>query len=924
MDDTFIGKKIHQYKIIRRLGTGGLGEVYEATDTKLERLVALKCLSPSSLSPADERVYLVREARAASAISHPNVCSIYDIIEENGRLFIVMEYIRGRTLRELMNKLPIQQIIDVGAQSASGLAAAHERGIVHLDIKPENIMIRKDGLVQITDFGVAQFVSRQELNDDATHDLTAGSYPYMSPEQIQGWDVDFRSDIFSLGVVLYELVAGEPPFKGWHRAAVEYEIIHVDPPLLHSVNDGIENEMMNIIAECLQKRKEERYQSALEVTKELRRLHRKFERKRLPVVKMPSGRSRKPSDDKGEDGVPSDVASSDHHSANSDASPNRSPLRGAFFRRIIFLLVALGSLAAAIYLTAFFTRAAEGGHPVIEASILAPAGVNFDNSAGNNLSISPNGLYLAFIGDDSAGNSGLYIRKLGSMSSTLLVKADNKAYPFWSPDGKSIAYFRQGKLLSIPFDGGVPVIICRAQGGNGGTWGTKGVIVFSESSTGSLFKVASSGGKPVKLLSPDTVKNQISLRWPYFLPDGNHFLFTVQSSNVTAENNDEIYVSSIKATQDVKPLLTASSNAQYSDGHLFFMRRSVLFARRFDPDAEALDGHIEPVESDVQYSDIDISGSYSTSKSGILIFQRERIPVKKVILTETRGVKSDTLVDMPVFHDARLSPNGKSVAFDSYDSGDKNYDIWTYDISRNVATRLTLDRDADLYPCWAPDGKEIVFSSNRGLSGNLNLYIRNVDGSGQSKPFFRFDNDVIADQWLDNGKYILAQAMDYVGKNSGWDLLLLPEEKGRKPIVLIGTKYDEEDGSISPNSKWVMYTSDESGKRQIYVAAVKGGGSKWQVSDDGGKWSRWGKGGRRIYFLSPENVIMGVKVRGSGKSLIFSKPYPLYSAAKGIKGEEVYYINSDGRKVLVGVSTGNPVPPTVTIVSDWEKTIDGK
>ncbi len=563
---------------------------------------------------------------------------------------------------------------------------------------------------------------------------------------------------------------------------------------------------------------------------------------------------------------------------------------------------------------------ARPGVPALEASVRISTAVRLSNEFGNNVALSPDGDYLAFVGIDSAGSSGLYIRRAGSLSTTFLVATGRRAYPFWSPDSKSVAFFSDGRLQKVSVSGGPPVSICKTQGASGGSWGKGGTIVFAESSTGGLYKVSSSGGEAVQFMSPDTSRRQLSLRWPSFMPGSDAFLFTAGVlPNDSASENGRICVGTLGGKM-VKILTGVNSQAAYSEGELLYMRGTVLYARPFDKEGLDFKGGAVPVAANVQYHDIVMNGTFSASRNGLLTYETQDDSPTSVILSTPDSGDADTLFTKPVFHDARLSPDGTEIVFDSYDPRENNYDVWTYDIARHIATRLTLDPNADVYPCWSSGGKKILFSSNRGMGGNLNIFIKNKDGSGHSLPFLEFKDELVADQCTPDGRNVLVQAMDYAAGNSGWDLLLVPLEGGGKPKLLLGTKYDEENGRVSPDSKWLLYVSNESGKKQVYVTSLNGSGGNWQVSVNGGVRGKWVDNGREICFVTRRDVVMEVPVHATKSGLTFGMPHRLYPLGRSTKSRHIIYdIANSGNRFLTGVCPQNSAPADLVIISNWRR-----
>ena len=873
-------------------------------------------------------------------MNHPNVCTIYSIEEYNKpssaqtastgkQLFISMEYVDGVTLRNNKQQLPEKRILEIAAQVADGLGAAHEKGIVHRDIKPENIMIRKDGIVQIMDFGLAKLIETSGVSRLTKTGTTMGTIGYMSPEQVQGLDVDYRTDIFSLGVVMYEIFTGETPFKGMHETAVMYEIVNVDPPPISTVKEGFNPEIDQLIYECLEKDKDERFQSAKELARSLRKLKRGSTGNR--TSRMYSVNTKALS------GAPAAMQGS------SDSTSQTAPVKksGAttlkdipvksFFSSIFYnpkLSWSFGMLffiAAVLLLVFSFLNRTKVELHETKASILPPHGINFDNIRGSNLTISPNGQIISYVGTDSSGTDKLWIRPVNSLTARPLTNVTTDAYPFWSPDSKTIAYFDKGKLMKISLDAGTPLPICEAPSGRGGSWSTNGTIVFSPTPTGSLFEVPSSGGKPKEIIKSDTSNPNQSLRWTYFLPDGNHFLYSTENSATGSTPTDGIYLTSLNNTEAVK-LINASSNCQFANGFLLFVRQSVLLAQKFNPDNLKLEGEAMPVAENVQYFDTRISGTFAASQNGRLVYLEGNQNNESLVLLNKDGNEIKKLSDMEPRSSARFSPDGNYIACDLYDPDEKKIDIWVYDLNRNVWTRLTFE-DADLIPVWTPNGKQITYMSNLN-SAFYNTYVKNADGSGNTVLLYKSNFTKGITGISSDGKYFLYTGINYASPKSGFDIFLLPAGEDKKPVTILATNFNEAFAVFSPNMKWIAYQSDESGKDQIYVIPFNpnnpsGTSAKWQISVNGGSKSIWMKDGKSIYFITPDNKIMGVNVNENGTSLSPGKPYLVFEPGN-TKVFNVYDINKYGTEITATIPNGKSNQSTLTLVENWQKEVEAK
>jgi serine/threonine protein kinase len=910
------GETILHYKILEKLGEGGMGEVFKAQDTKLDRFVALKFLPSELTSSEDDKARFIQEAKAASAMNHPNVCTIHSIDEYNGQLFIVMEYIEGTTLRDNKQVLSEKKILEIAAQAADGLGAAHEKGIVHRDIKPENIMIRKDGIVQIMDFGLAKLYSSSNVSRLTKAGTTMGTMGYMSPEQVQGLDVDHRTDIFSLGVVIYELLSGESPFKGMHETAIMYEIVNVNPAPISTIKNEINPELDQIILECLEKDKDERYQSAKELSRSLRKLKRGSTGSRIYNVNTQAVNTMQASAiNKSGATTLKDIPVKKFFSSIFYNPTISWSLAGVLTIGIIFLL----------FLFVFNNKVTEVQE--VKATILPPHGVNFDNQRGSNLTISPDGKYISFIGVDFAGNEKLWVRPVNSLTARPLANASFEAYPFWSPDSKTIAYFDKSQLMKVSLDAGTSLPICDVSSGRGGSWSLNGTIVISPNPAGGLYKVPSSGGKPEEIIKADTSNKVLSLRWPHFLPDGDHFLYSTQSSASGSSPLDGIYLSSLSDTTSVK-LINASSNCQYADGYLLFVRQGILLAQKFDPGKLKLVGEAMPLSENVQYYDVRISGTFSSSLNGNLIYLEQDQSSEKTVLLDKNGNEIKKLLDQKPIYRVSFSPDGNKIAYDLYDAGQKNIDIWTMDLKRNVSTRLTFEQNADIVPTWTPDGKQVTYSSTS-KGGVYDSYIKNADGSGDATLLFKSGNSKYVSDISPDGNYFLYSKVDVSNGTGGWDIFALLAKGDKKPIDLLSTKFNEQFGTFSPNMKWIAYQSDESGKFQIYIIPFNASNStdkasgKWQLSVEGGTYPKWMDNGKKIFFFTPDNKIMAVDINESGNSLSPGKPYEIFKPGNN-NISRIYAIDKTGTKIIATVPNGQIIQPPVTLVTNWQKEVKGK
>jgi eukaryotic-like serine/threonine-protein kinase len=887
-----LGTTIGQYEIIEKLGEGGMGVVFKARDTKLDRFVALKFL-PQHLSASEgDKGRFVQEAKAASALNHPNVCTIHDIQEHESRLFLVMEYVDGQTLRDKLGSMSLKQSVDVGTQIAEGLAAAHEKGIVHRDIKPENIMVRKDGIVQIMDFGLAKLRGLSRLTREGT---TVGTAGYMSPEQVQGQDADHRSDIFSLGVVLYELFTKELPFKGVHETAVNYEIVNVDPPPMAALKPDIDPALDAIVLECLSKEPSERYQSVAEIAKELRRFKRESTRLRAsrsmiapaqPVAAAGGAR----------------VAGNQGHTVRS---------LGRHFWKIgaILVLVLLAVFAA----RSFFER--EPASLSLHVEILPPGSTSFSMAnGGGQFALSPDGRSLAFAAVDTGGTTLLWVRSLQSFVSRALAGTDDAQYPFWSPGGKSIGFFARGKLMKVDVEGGALFTIADAIAPRGGTWNDAGVIVYAPDQTKGLYRVAAAGGKPEELTQLDTTINELTHRWPVFLPDQDHFLFFARGSlgGYGGPDKDHLYVGSL-SDRKTRQLMSATSDAAYAGGMILYVRENAIVGQSFDAGTMTISGDPVTIAQDLQYTPRWSKGSFSVSQTGMLCYQKGGQEARPdVVLLRKDGSVAQRLGRLDLMFRAAISPDRKRLAMDILDGQSRNIDIWVYDIERGMKTRLTFSKLAENGPIWSPDGERVAYTS--GMGKETRLVTQPITGSGEEKVLATPGTDAVVTDWSADQAYLL-----YVLRGTG-DIWAAPLSGGGAPFKVVATEFMETAAKFSPDVGWIAYQSDESGKSEIYVRSFAPPGTasataplvKRQISLDGGSAPRWRSDGRGIFFVTPRGIMLA-EIRIEGRSIEVTRVVPFSTVHLNYWGD----IHPSG-ELMVGVvaQVASGIVP-VNLVVNW-------
>lgn len=526
------------------------------------------------------------------------------------------------------------------------------------------------------------------------------------------------------------------------------------------------------------------------------------------------------------------------------------------------------------------------------------------------MALSPDGSMLVLAAADSAGNTSLWVRPLSSSSARQLSETEGAQFPFWSPDNKFIGFFSAGKLKKISALGGTPVAICDAPNGRGGTWNQEGVIVFAPTFdfTG-LQKVSAAGGTPTPATHLDTTRNESNHRWPHFLPDGKHFIYTTQGGTRTSEYTGSMFVSSLDGSID-KLLTKVSSNMAFSDGYLLYVRQKSVLAQPFDIAKLELFGDANPVVGKVEFSGDKSRGVYSVSNNGILTYQVPGNTAGMLSLCDRTGKKlGDVGGGRAMSNGARFSPDGTKIAFDSPDPESNFSDIWLYDIARMTSTRITFDPSAEWQPIWSPDGKKVVYSTDRMGSG---LYMKNSDGTESEQELLKTRATNAPTDWSPDGRYIIYLT---INENTGADLMALPVEGKREPIPFANTKFSEDNARISPDGHWVVYNSDESGKNEIYARPFPSGGGKWQVSSSGGSFPMWSPDGLEIFYNQTAGVLMAVSVKAAGSVFTAGTPRKLFEIPRCT----ILDISKDGKKFLVAAITGLEANQPISLVTNWDK-----
>jgi len=882
------GTKLGPYEIVSPLGAGGMGEVYRARDTRLDRTVAIKILPAHLSSSPEAKQRFEREARAISSLNHPNICTLYDVGHQDGMDYLVMEFLEGETLADRLAKgpLPAEQVLKYGVEICEGLDKAHKTGVIHRDLKPGNVMLTKTG-AKLMDFGLAKSgsvsgapasgltltspVASRPLTQEG---MVVGTFQYMSPEQIEGKEADARSDIFGLGAVLYEMATGKRAFEGKTTTSVIAAILERDPLPISAVQPMFPRELDNVVKTCLEKDPEDRWQSAHDVKLQLKSI------------------------------------------ATSAGPLELHPGRRNYERLIWIAAVALLLMLA----TAVYFRMPSNPAPTVWSSILAPENTTFAYFAGP-VAVSHDGRTLTFVATTADGQDVVWVRSLGDLGARVLAGTEGASNPFWSPDDRSIGFFAGGKLKTTDAAGGRVVTVCDAPGSRGGTWSQSGVILFALT-WGALYRVPSSGGAPVAVTTLDRALGEFSHRWPYFLPDGRHFLYLAANFSGGRAETSSVFLGTIDSARG-KLLFHARSNAAYTPGYILFVRDRTLMAQPFDDKQLEIRGQPFPIAEQVQYDESTWRGVFSSSFNGVLAYQGGNTGVNSRLLMLDRTGKQVRTIGAPGdFSTHKVSPDGQRVAVGVLDASVRNYTVWLYDLFREKQTRLTFGPSRSGFPVWAPDGNTVAFYLNK--TGTYDLFEKRSDSTGSEEPILESESSKYPTAWSADGRFIAYNTIS-PGK-SATELWILPRFGERKPYPLLQGSFNVGQGQFSPDGRWMAYASDESGKVEVYVTPFPGGGSKWQVSTAGGASPRWRRDGKEFFYLAADSELMAADVDISGSVFqVVSRRGLFHVLLKtGVSRLDVsttseqitYDAGPDGKWFVVNAPPAGS-PPPITLITHW-------
>jgi eukaryotic-like serine/threonine-protein kinase len=879
------GTRLGPYELLAPVGAGGMGEVYRAKDTRLDRTVAIKVLPAHLSSSPDSRQRFEREAKTISQLSHPHICALYDVGREGETEYLVMEYLEGETLADRLGKgaLPIDQVLRYGIEIADALDKAHRQGIVHRDLKPGNVMLTKSG-VKLLDFGLAkafppvasvsQFTALPTQAAPVTREGSLlGTLQYMAPEQLEGNEADARTDVFAFGAVLYEMATGKKTFSGATQASLIGSILRDEPRPISEVVPLTPRALDRLVRICLAKDPDDRWQTAHDVGLQLREI----------------GRDRE-------------------HPETVTAGPVRSKASRALPWAAALVALGIGALLGRVALPK--APRAE----VVRSTLLPPPGTDFyflDANSGTP-AVSPDGKRIAFSARNSYDQIMLWVRRLDSLESFAIRGSSGAAFPFWSPDGRSLGFFAEGKLKIVEATASAlpaPLADVQVQEPRGGTWGADGTILFSAGYRFPIMRISASGGTPKPVTE---VRGREIHRWPAFLPDGRHFLYCVR---VQGEEGGVIYARSLD-TKEQHAILRDHSDVLYvPPGYLLFRRSARLMAVRFDAERLAIEG--DPVELVDGVDHFPPTGrtSFGASKNVLAYTPISDAGLSRLAWFDRAGREVGAIGAPGMFVSPRLSPDGRQLAVAVMEQLAVPPDIWVFDVRLGTGTRAP-SLYPDLNPVFSPDAKRI-FSGNTS-EGTWNIFVRDASGASEPKSLLppslpRWPQDASPD-----GTVLLYEEFSAATRG---DLKVLSLSGERRPRAFIAGPFHEDEGVFSPDGRRVAYVSDESGRKEVFVASFPDPSQRIRVSSEGGAQPRWSRDGHELFFVAKSNSIMAVPFEPS-TGVPSAPPARLFDApisyAYGSRVPFRHDVAPDGRFLIIVRASKDPPPPLV-LVLNWQE-----
>ncbi|MEQ1758407.1 MAG: protein kinase [Vicinamibacterales bacterium] len=875
------GTRIGPYLVDVLIGVGGMGEVYRATDTRLKRLAAIKVLPEAVAADAERLARFQREAEVLASLNHPNIAAVYGLEEEAGVKAIAMELVDGESLADRLSRgaLTVPEVLQMARQIAAALEAAHDQGIIHRDLKPANIKVTRDGTIKVLDFGLAKVVESVSAQPQASEAPTLtspmlltgagvilGTAAYMSPEQARGGPLDRRTDLWSFGAVVFELLTRRRAFAGDSTQDALAAVLAKDPEW-ETLPDEVPDGVRRLLRRCLEKDRRHRLDSARVVRWELD-----------DALQSPTGNA---------------------------ASPTLPPARSM---APLWAALGVAVLAAGLLSVPAVQHLREQPSEVgleTRTDIVTP-----DSTDPLSLALSPDAHALAFVAG-ADGESALWVRDLGEAEARPLPGTEGAAYPFWAPDGRSLGFFAEGQLKRVEVTGGAPPQTLTSTGAvaRGGTWNRDNVVLFAPSGAGPLFRLTSSGGEvaQVSTLAP----GQAGHRFPQFLPDGRRFLFYA----VGRDEAGGIFIGSLDSADTVRVTPAETAGFFLSPGWLLWVRGGALVAQRLDVDRGTLLGELVTVSNEVATDAPERFAGVSVSAAGGVAYRGGAGLRQQLQWLDRIGRTLGTLGEPrsgQTLQSQTIAPDGRRVAVSLTAQG--NQDIWIMEDART--RRLTFDSGVDRFPVWSFDGRQIAFTSDR--TGQSDIYVTGSAGGGTEQLLVASAQYKNATDWSRDGRYLLYQSQAEASRG-GFDIWVQPLSGGAPPWPLLQTPAAETNGKFSPDGRWVAYTSNESGRREVYVRPFASDGpsaavGQWQISNAGGENPSWAPDGRELYFLNPAREMMAAPIAGLGDALEHGQPTMLFRAPlSGVNNS--FKVSVDGRFLFL--TTLEDDTPPIRLIQHW-------
>jgi len=896
------GTKLGPYEIQSPLGAGGMGEVYRARDTRLDRTVAVKILPDHLSDDAAARQRFEREARTISSLNHPHICTLHDVGNQDGTSYLVMEFVQGESLEARLQKgpLPVKQALECGIQICDALEKAHRAGIVHRDLKPGNIMLTQSG-AKLLDFGLAKPAAMLGTTLNTKGNLTpstptmnlsaltaaktpltqqgtiVGTFQYMAPEVLQGQEADARSDIFSFGAVLYEMVTGKRAFEGKSQISVASAILDRDPEPIAKVQPMAPAALDHVVSDCLAKDPEARWQNAADVARQLRW-----------------------------------VASA----GSSAGAAAVTRLRRGLRERWLWA----GAVAVLLALTGWLVLRPRESVPTLKSVLIPPPGMTFDftgDFSGPPV-VNADGTAIAYCARNQKERDSIWVQSLSELAPRKIEGTDGASFPFWSFDGKFLGFFADGHLKKIAASGGPITVLAETPNPRGGSWNQNNVIVYEPDYRDTLWRVSASGGTPERLTKFEGGKHTTH-RWPRFLPDGKHFLFF--ATNHAGGSEQGIYLGSLD-DGSYKHVLNSDSDAQYASGYLIYHMQSALLAVKFDPSTGTVSGDPQPLVDVVEYDTGTWHTTFAASENGMLVYE----PGSKTLGTDLfwrdrTGKRLSQVGDRGFYKGSgQISPDGKRLAVAM---GDPQADIWVFDLERGSRTRLTFGGATHLMPSWSTDGKRIVYVRQNGttLVTGTSLRARLANGGGQEETLMESDPNgqartLLLPQWSADGRYLLH--MEQAGPTGG-GVFALPLTGEKKPMPIAQPQSPQGrivQYNLSPDGRWLAYSSTDSGREEVYVTHFPSGEGRWQVSQAGATFPVWRGDSREIYFFGSDGQLYATSVDSKNDEFQPEPVRPLFQVSYIAPVGTPYDAAPDGQHFIFETYPEGASTPLV-LVTNW-------